>query len=195
MRTMIACTVRCNVIVVVRIVECKWYFRRLVDLRSGRTDLLFLYVKVIVRQNIRHIVLRQRRRIRCLLKQWVADLQTAVHDGDDHALALIAGGVLQTAQLGHGGGHIRRYLEHRCRISRRNAVQCADFIQFTVGNRYRKTILYVRIGVQHLEWLAVEDLIGNLSLYISLLEYRDRTGFFLQYNNRRDLFIRRNLLR
>lgn len=105
-----------HVQVVIRVVEGKGHLGGVVDLAGGDASLFRLRTQVIVLEDLFNVRLRQGRIGGIVLKALVADLQAGVQDGDDHALALVAGAVFQAAQLRGGGLHVRGHLEFRRRI-------------------------------------------------------------------------------
>ena len=80
----------------------------------------------------------------------MADLQAAVHNGDDHALTLVAGGVLQAAQLGQGRWHIRGDLEDRGGVRGSHAGELSDLFQLAIGDHGGKAVFHGGVAVEDL---------------------------------------------
>ena len=147
---MVARTIGGNVQVVVCVVKGKGDLGRLVNLAGGDAGLFLLRFQVLSCQNSFNVFFRQSRGgFRCLRKQRVADLQATVHDGDDHALALVAGGVLQAAQLGHGRGHIRGDLEDWGGVGRGHAGELANFFQLTIGDHGGEAVFHGGVAMEN----------------------------------------------
>ena len=158
-----------HVQVFVGVVKGEGHLRAVIDLGSGDAGLLLLRLQILVGKDVLHVLLGQGRRGGSVPEELVADLQAAVHDGDDHALALVAGGVCQAAQLRGGGGHIRRKLEDRRGVRGGHAVQGADLRQLAVGNLHGEAVGNGGIAVQDLKLPAAQYLGGDLLLHRLLL--------------------------
>lgn len=163
-----------HVQVVVGVVKGKGDLCAVIHLAGGDARLLLLRLQVLGGENGFNVLFIQGRAGGVRPEQGVADLQTAVHDGDDHALALIAGVVFQAAQLRGGGFHIRRYLKFRSRIGGGHAGQGPDLIQLAVGHLDGKAVGGCRVGVQDLHRGAVQHLAGDLLLHSCLLAQHHR---------------------
>ena len=158
-----------HVQVVIRVVEGEGHLGGVVDLAGGDARLFRLRTQVIVLEDLFNVRLRQGRIGGIILKALVADLQAGVQDGDDHALALVAGAVFQAAQLRSGGLHVRGHLEFRRRIGGGHTGQGPDLVQLAVGHLDGEAVGGRRVGVQDLYRLAVQDLAGDLLLHRRLL--------------------------
>ena len=158
-----------HVQVFVGVVKGEGHLRAVIDLGSGDAGLLLLRLQILVGKDVLHVLLGQGRRGGSVPEELVADLQAAVHDGDDHTLALVAGGIGQAAQLRGGGGHIRRKLEDRRGVRSGHAVQGADLRQLSVGNLHGEAVGNGGVAVQDLKLPAAQYLGGDLLLHRLLL--------------------------
>ena len=188
--------------VVVGIVKGKGDLPAAVNLGGGDAGHLFLGLQVLAGQDLGHILLGEGRVGGRGPEQGMGDLQTAVHDGDDHSLSLVAGGVFQPAQLHRGGLHIRSHLEHRRGIGRSHPVQRPDLLQLAIGHPDGEAGGHGGIGAQDLHRRPVQNLGGDGLLNIFLLAQqgglvfhlaaagavRDHHGLGLQHHDGRDLF-------
>ena len=157
-----------HVQVIVRVVEGKGHLGGVVDLAGG-DGFLLLRVQRFAGQDRFNVRFRQGRAGGSRRKALVADLQAGVQNGDDHALALVAGAVFQAAQLRGGGLHVRGHLEFRRRIGGGHTGQGPDLVQLAVGHLDGEAVGGRRVGVQDLHRLAIQDLAGDLLLHRRLL--------------------------
>ena len=140
----------------------------MVDLAGG-DGFLLLRVQRFAGQDCFNVLFRQGRAGGISRKALVADLQAGVQNGDDHALALVAGAVFQAAQLRSGGLHIRGHLEFRRRIGGGHTGQGPDLVQLAVGHLDGEAVGSRRVGVQDFYRCAVQHLAGDLRLHRCLL--------------------------
>ena len=157
-----------HVQVVIRVVEGEGHLGGVVDLAGG-DGFLLLRVQRFAGQDRFNVLFRQGRAGGSRRKALVADLQAGVQNGDDHALALVAGAVFQAAQLRGGGLHVRGHLEFRRRIGGGHTGQGPDLVQLAVGHLDGEAVGGRRVGVQDLHRLTIQDLAGDLFLHRRLL--------------------------
>ncbi len=126
---------------------------------------ILLAVHVVFVQRLLNVLAGQAGILRRVLEQLVAHINAGVEDGDDGALAVIAGGVgITAADHAVAGGHGGFKLKGRRDEGSLNTLDLADLLQLGVGHVRREAVGQGHVAILHIDRLAVEDLTGNAGL-------------------------------